>query len=351
MFVIPPSECHLVLSPELRPNEMWHDRYVSNVYRAWLCLSKDSYRLTRGVEPWRETAGETYQWDDSVQRAHDPKPGDAIALWDDVAGMRGVSWIERIIEGRSTRRIPRCPKCGQTDVNERKTMAPRWKCKRQNCKAEFDQPDIAIKRVKTFTAEYSAGWTPVLEGEVPPRNCREICVSPKSQHSIREIDLQRFDEMLQRLGVPVTRNFDARKRSIHGGFGSATVRTRKGQNAFRKTLLARYGSVCAVTGSCPEQALDAAHLYRYSKLGEHHEDGGLLLRSDIHRLFDAGMLTVNPNTMTIEALGEASRSDYYSALSGVPLKIEVSDSMKVWLTAHWFESKDAPNSQGIKKTI
>jgi len=317
-----------------------HDVPVAE-YRAWLCISKDSHRLSRGGEPWREVAGETYRWDESVQRANDPRPGDVLALWDDQVGLRGISWIETIKTGSTTRKKPRCPECGQADVNERKTKSPRWRCKRQNCKAEFEQPHYVTDRVVTYTAEYSAGWTPIPSGSVPPARCRSICVRPKSQHSIREIDNSRFEEMLSRLGRPVTHNYDTRKRTVHGGFGSATVRVRRGQGALRELLLTRYGSACAITGPCPARALDAAHLYRYSRLGEHHEDGALLLRADVHRLFDDGQLTIDPLTRCVKLLGEAKDSPAYSHLEGSALRVDVSDAMRQWLSAHWAQSHDS----------
>lgn len=72
------------------------------------------------------------------------------------------------------------------------------------------------------------------------------------------------------------------------------MRVRVGQAEFRLRLLARYGNVCAFSGPSPTAALEAAHLYSYAAEGRHHDDGGFLLRRDLHRLFDLGLLAVEP---------------------------------------------------------
>ena len=70
-----------------------------------------------------------------------------------------------------------------------------------------------------------------------------------------------------------------------------TVRPRLGQGTFRFALEQAYGR-CAVTGEHSLPALDAAHIVPYGAGGEHAVENGLLLRADVHRLFDAGYVTV-----------------------------------------------------------
>ncbi|MFH8991606.1 HNH endonuclease [Streptomyces sp. NPDC017940] len=77
------------------------------------------------------------------------------------------------------------------------------------------------------------------------------------------------------------------------GRREARMRRRVGQEAFRARLFREQGEVCAFAGPTSADALEAAHLYSYAESGEHHEYGGLLLRSDIHRLFDLGHIAVD----------------------------------------------------------
>jgi putative restriction endonuclease len=75
----------------------------------------------------------------------------------------------------------------------------------------------------------------------------------------------------------------------------ATVRPRLGQGIFRIGVTDAYDRACAVTTEHSLPVLEAAHIRPYSEGGEHRVSNGLLLRSDIHRLFDRGYVTVTPD--------------------------------------------------------
>lgn len=79
-------------------------------------------------------------------------------------------------------------------------------------------------------------------------------------------------------------------------FGEPTlIRPRLGQGAFRLVVTDAYQRRCAVTGERTLPVLDAAHIRPYSDGGEHAVANGLLLRRDIHCLFDLGYVTVTPD--------------------------------------------------------
>ena len=69
---------------------------------------------------------------------------------------------------------------------------------------------------------------------------------------------------------------------------------RMNQGAFRAVVLDVYESRCAITGHRIRPTLQAAHIRPVAHGGEHRVDNGLLLRSDIHTLFDLGYVTVDP---------------------------------------------------------
>jgi len=73
------------------------------------------------------------------------------------------------------------------------------------------------------------------------------------------------------------------------------VRPRLGQGTFRVAVTAAYGGACAVSGEHSLPALEAAHIRPYTYDGPHEVPNGLLLRADIHRLFDKGYVTVTPD--------------------------------------------------------
>ncbi len=73
------------------------------------------------------------------------------------------------------------------------------------------------------------------------------------------------------------------------------VQPRLGQGAFRLLVTDAYQRRCAVTGERTLPVLDAAHIRPYAELGPHRLENGLLLRKDLHALFDAGYVTVTPS--------------------------------------------------------
>ena len=73
-----------------------------------------------------------------------------------------------------------------------------------------------------------------------------------------------------------------------------TVQPRLGQGTFRIAVTGAYGA-CAVSGEHSLPALEAAHVRPYADGGAHALPNRLLLRADIHRLYDAGYVTVTPD--------------------------------------------------------
>jgi len=85
------------------------------------------------------------------------------------------------------------------------------------------------------------------------------------------------------------------------------------------------------------KGLDAAHLYSYAAMGEHHYNGGLLLRKDLHKLFDLGLISVNIENMKINLASSLQKIAQYKALHGTDLKVQISKETKIWLEMHWIE--------------
>jgi len=86
---------------------------------------------------------------------------------------------------------------------------------------------------------------------------------------------------------------DARKRNI------AAIVQRQGQSKFRSELLKAYGGQCAITDCDAEAALEAAHIIPYLGTETNCLANGLLLRADIHTLFDLHLISINPDTSRI----------------------------------------------------
>ncbi len=77
------------------------------------------------------------------------------------------------------------------------------------------------------------------------------------------------------------------------------VRPRLGQGTFRVIVTDAYERRCTVTGERTLPVLEAAHIKPFSSGGPHDPDNGLLLRSDLHTLFDQGYLTVDAKSLQV----------------------------------------------------
>lgn len=79
-------------------------------------------------------------------------------------------------------------------------------------------------------------------------------------------------------------------------YGNPTlVRPRLGHGAFRVIVTDAYRRRCAITGESTLPVLEAAHIRPFAKSGVNEVSNGMLLRSDFHKLFDAGLVTVTPD--------------------------------------------------------
>jgi putative restriction endonuclease len=95
------------------------------------------------------------------------------------------------------------------------------------------------------------------------------------------------------------------------------VAPRLGQGTFRVAVTDAYERACAVTGEHSLPALEAAHIRSYAHDGPHDVRNGLLLRADLHRLFDLGYLTVTPERRL--EVSRRLREDYSNGRSYYPL--------------------------------
>ena len=76
---------------------------------------------------------------------------------------------------------------------------------------------------------------------------------------------------------------------------SVLTKVRLGQGAFRVLVTDAYNRKCAISGERTLPVLEAAHIKPYAESGPHFISNALLLRSDLHKLFDSGYLTITPD--------------------------------------------------------
>jgi putative restriction endonuclease len=120
---------------------------------------------------------------------------------------------------------------------------------------------------------------------------------------------------------------------LHGGFSDGNqakygepilVRPRLGQGAFRVMVTDNYARKCAISGERTLPALDAAHIRPFSEGGSHDPSNGVLLRRDIHSLFDLGYVTITPDfrfQVSRRIREEYENGKHYYALNGGEISV------------------------------
>lgn len=140
---------------------------------------------------------------------------------------------------------------------------------------------------------------------------------------------------LKRLGfdeVPTAKRLtdsqrDARSKSYY------QILARPQQSEFRRKLLDAYNQTCPITGCSVVEALEAAHIQPVSENGSDELGNGLLLRGDLHRLFDAHLVAIEPENLTI-AISKNLVADY-GGLIGKKIKLHSKNQFSEALTKRW----------------
>lgn len=216
-----------------------------------------------------------------------------------------------------------------------------WECFGEgNGAASFEEMEARLNEIRTRN-RLMAG------GPVPQIGCillssavffpEEMWVPQPADWAPRNLTYQRYDlergegrriwrECQERVRLlrataaeyPVSAVFENLSLSEDDRFGPPRlVRPRLGQGTFRVAVTDAYGRACAVTGEHSLPALEAAHIQPYNMEGPHEVSNGLLLRADLHRLFDQGYLTVTPDLEL--RVGRRLREDYENGRTYYPL--------------------------------
>ncbi len=139
---------------------------------------------------------------------------------------------------------------------------------------------------------------------------------------ITEAELSAVANELEALG-----EFDPTNDGDRRDWVMAAIVRRRGQAAFRQHLLEAYAGRCAITGCDAVAALEAAHIVPYRGPSAHHPANGLLLRTDLHALFDLGLLGIDEETMTV-VLAPSLRATTYADLEGRPVFVPATMSQR-----------------------
>ena len=155
---------------------------------------------------------------------------------------------------------------------------------RSSDKNNFSDPIISSLILTTPFFFEQSEWIPV------PISWSSNIVQGKTYSTDTLEGIHLFNEVQKRL------NSNTRVFEQENQYGEPQIITpRLGQGGFRIIVTEAYQRRCAITGEKTLPVLNASHIKPYSKEGPHSINNGMLLRQDIHTLFDRGYITINEN--------------------------------------------------------
>lgn len=260
----------------------------------WSCFTRQFSDPFANI--YGDVIGERYDFDSRVPNSRQIRQGDVLVMRDQHL-VYGWGVVSAVTSRPGVKDARACERCGSTSKwIERKTLSPRFRCSR--CEHESNVLVPIKVDVTEFSAYYGDNWIE-FGAPVPVRDLRPVFAMKDQQNAIRRLDptaARAYIDIHQGVPTDLVVEFDDPGEWVRqGGLRETRVRVRRFQDEFRGKLLDRFGEVCAVTGRQPREVLDAAHLYSYAARPVHEERGGLLLRKDVHRLFDSMLLLVDPD--------------------------------------------------------
>jgi putative restriction endonuclease len=133
----------------------------------------------------------------------------------------------------------------------------------------------------------------------PPVDLKKNIVRGKTydtQETIGREVWQKVEQHLQIMNYELITTGDVPVAAEGARYGDYYLqKARLGQGAFRVLVTDAYQRRCSITGERTLPALDAAHIKPFSESGPNYTRNGLLIRSDIHKLFDKGYVTITPD--------------------------------------------------------
>ncbi|HSP77104.1 MAG TPA: HNH endonuclease signature motif containing protein [Myxococcaceae bacterium] len=255
--------------------------------------------------------------------------GDLLVLRDRTS-ILGIARASRIISFKKPKELSRCPTCRIATIKARKNMRPRYRCKAGH---EFDEPVVTQEPCVHYEAWFDGTFQASQKG-IPARSVRQACPNYNGQLAMQRVELERLEGEAKTLlhlaaslnthkGIRLTAADASEDPYVpndqdHRQLVARQIRARRGQGALRQALRERFNDTCLVTGCRLPDLLEAAHISPHRGDKDNHVSTGLLLRADIHTLFDLDLLGINPTTLQL-CLHPRAKDTEYAHLAGTTL--------------------------------
>jgi putative restriction endonuclease len=191
---------------------------------------------------------------------------------------------------------------------------------RRQAIAPGEDPEIGCIFLRDTT------FFPPEEVSDPPPRWAPNVVQGRTYNLAKGEAVEYFDFLITKLlGVRIEIDFSEPWHRPGPVFGDPRLAPQRlGQRSFQAVVLDAYQRRCAITGSRIRPVLEAAHVVPVTRGGEHRTDNGLLLRSDIHTLYDGGYLGVDPKYRLLVSprlRDEFGNGEQLYAIAGQPIAV------------------------------
>ncbi|RKH46901.1 HNH endonuclease [Corallococcus sp. AB050B] len=314
--------------------------------RFWLVLSLGEEREYRGNQGYADELERLYRYDNFVPNHLQLSQGDLLIICDRKQVL-GVSRIVRIEQTEASKTLQRCPKCNVATIKVRKRAQPAFRCREGHT---FDTPVEERVPCTQYVAWFDGSFRPVPAG-VPTAHVRRACPRRNGQLAMQEVAYSLLGDTAAPLIEPLAglaasvvhepllvqdaaeepyslNDVDARERITRA------IRARRGQASFRQKLRERFNDTCGITGCGLVDLLEAAHIAPYRGAKDNHPSNGLLLRADIHTLFDLDLLGIHPETLKV-SIHPRGRGMGYDQYVGSSLRCDAALLSREALQRRW----------------
>lgn len=291
----------------------------------------DQDKASITIDSYGDSLTEYYNYDNNVANSKQIETGDYAILIDKkkILGFSKIGYIDQY-EGEKT--VRKCPICGHSTLDKRKTKSPTYRCNKGH---EFEHSIEEVQLVMKYSASFSSF--------VSTKSYNDDLLQLKPYYSNgynRNMSMQYLSLDALLLFANLKEELDnAHKQTIQPTTSllvetenpyyatsederdllMQTIKARRGQQTFRKKLLEQFKATCVISGCKIIDILEAAHINPYRGEKDHHSGNGLLLRADIHTLFDLDLIRINPKSFKVEISNKLIGSEY-EQYEGVSLK-------------------------------
>lgn len=284
---------------------------------------KDVDRTYRSIEGYDDDIATRYEYDSNVANYKQVAEGDIIVIINKET-IIGFAEIAAIETASGQKEVLKCPVCATTSFEARKNILPRYRCNKGH---EFDEPISEIQEVTKYKSHYGDSFIELAD-ETPISILRAYYISNYNRNmSIQKLDPAFFENYFKKIPGLLDRGHNYLSPLDAGEAEEPEtpyvptsnddrehvpqqIKARRGQKKFRDGLIKRYSGKCMVTGCEILHLLEAAHINSYKGVKDNHMENGLLLRADIHTLFDLNLLGIEPNSLFVYFKPEILQNGY-----------------------------------------